>query len=152
MGALGKSILIIEDSDTMRSFFAQVVKRLGFENVYASSTVESTASLDLTSVDVVLLDWLLPGTNGATFTKRVRAGKTRLPVSVLIVLVTGHADQKLVAEARECGVDTILVKPVSGQQLESRIKAALIARAAAPAGTPPEPPASGTESGPPSEQ
>jgi DNA-binding response OmpR family regulator len=78
-----------------------------------------------------LLDWLLPGTNGATFARRVRAEETRLAASVLIVLVTGHADQKIVAEAKECGADTILVKPVSVQQLESRIKAALVARAAA---------------------
>ncbi len=122
-----KSILIVEDSETMRSFFAHAAKQLGFETIASVSSVEQALRLDLSQTDVVLADWSLGEIDGIEFTRRIRKGEARVPANAVVVLVTGHADMKVIEQAREAGIDSILVKPVSVRQLEQKIQKALAA-------------------------
>jgi len=71
--------------------------------------------------------------NGVEFARQVRVGKTAVQPMVPIILITGHADEKVVRAAKETGIDAVVTKPVSAQLLSKRIHAAWAARGGASA-------------------
>jgi len=132
MSSLGRFFLIVEDSETMSFLYGNVAKQLGFEVIQRAASVEQAKQMDLSEVDVVLADWSLGGMNGVDFAREVRDGKTSIRANVPILLVTGHADRKLVGEAQKAGIDGVMAKPVSAQELGKRIRAAWAARGGVP--------------------
>ncbi|HAL51227.1 MAG TPA: DNA-binding response regulator, partial [Sphingobacterium sp.] len=71
------------------------------------------------SLDIVVLDIMLPGIDGIQFTKMIRYRKNHIPILILSAL--GEVEDKV--EALESGADDFLVKPFSFKELVSRIKA-----------------------------
>jgi two-component system phosphate regulon response regulator PhoB len=77
--------------------------------------------------DLVLLDWMLPGTPGLSFARRLRSDQRTRDIS--IVLVTARAEEEDKVSALESGADDYVTKPFSERELLARIKAVLRRRA-----------------------
>jgi CheY-like chemotaxis protein len=75
--------------------------------------------------DVVILDWEMPGLNGASFVRMVRSPETFPLPDVPIIMLTGHAERARVVEAVCVGVNEFLLKPVSTGALRDRLIAVL---------------------------
>src|SRR5712691_7685192 len=75
--------------------------------------------------DVVILDWEMPGIDGAEFTRRVRSPANFSYPEVPIIILTGHGERSRVAEAVRLGVHEFLLKPVSSAALRDRIVSVL---------------------------
>jgi two-component system, chemotaxis family, chemotaxis protein CheY len=75
--------------------------------------------------DVVLVDWEMPGMDGAAFSKAVRVSGTFPYPNVPIIMLTGHSERWRVEEAMRLGVNGYLLKPVSGQMLCDRLVSTL---------------------------
>ena len=71
--------------------------------------------------DIVLLDWEMPGMDGAAFMKTVRSPATFCVPDVPIIMLTGHGERSRVLEAVKLGVHEFLLKPVSSTALLTRI-------------------------------
>jgi two-component system phosphate regulon response regulator PhoB len=77
--------------------------------------------------DVILLDWMLPGTSGLAYARRLRgAERTR---RIPIIMLTARAEERDKLEGLESGADDYLTKPFSPKELLARIKAVLRRRA-----------------------
>jgi len=75
--------------------------------------------------DVVIVDWQMPGLDGASFVRMVRSPDTFPFPDVPIIMLTGHGERSRVVEAVQVGVNEFLLKPVSSKSLQSRLLSVL---------------------------
>jgi CheY-like chemotaxis protein len=71
--------------------------------------------------DVVIVDWQMPGLDGAAFVRMVRSPETFPYPDIPIIMLTGHGERSRVVEAIQIGVNEFLLKPVSTKALQSRL-------------------------------
>jgi diguanylate cyclase (GGDEF)-like protein len=116
-------VLVVDDEPVVRDFVARVLELAGHHVVQAGGGEEALALLDAGSVDVVLLDWMMPGLSGID---TCRAIKSR-PVTdfVPVVLVTARADAASRVEGLRAGADDYLGKPFDRGELVARVGAML---------------------------
>jgi two-component system KDP operon response regulator KdpE len=112
--------MLVEDDRPLRSALAATLLVSGFQ-VREVHTGEEALALTLAEVpDVYLLDLSLPGMDGLEVLARIRAGST-IPVVVLTVR-DGKRDK---IAALDAGADDYVVKPIDGDELIARVRAAL---------------------------
>jgi CheY-like chemotaxis protein len=112
----GARILVIDDDHEVRSFLAASLEDLGHEVTEAEGGAEALARLDEAEPDLVLLDFAMPGMNGAEFARAARAQRPHLP----IVFVTGYAESEQLEAALGPGAP-LLRKPFTLAQLAAAV-------------------------------
>ena len=111
-------ILVLEDEPSIRSFIMINLKKNNFEIVETASGEEALDKLDET-VDIALLDVMLPGISGFEVCKRARE---QYP-SLGIIMLTAKGQEENKIEGLELGADDYIVKPFSPKELLARINA-----------------------------
>jgi len=121
-------VLVIDDRAFTREIIETVLFELGISNVtQAVNGVDALSKFSTidANFDVVICDLEMPNMNGFEFVKQLREN-THLPcTNVPVLIVTSHSDENSVQRAVEAGIHGYLVKPVSKQELEKRISAAI---------------------------
>ena len=119
-------VLIVDDEFYTRKAIRTLLTLVGIGNVHDAADGESgLEAIAALAPDVVLLDWEMPGIDGAEFTRRVRSPKSFPYPDVPIIMLTGHGERSRVLEAIRLGVHDFLLKPVSSKALFNRIEAVL---------------------------
>lgn len=113
-------ILVLEDEESIRSFILINLKRNNFDVIEAGSGEEALEKLDET-VDLALLDVMLPGISGFEVCKQAREKYPAL--GIIMLTAKGQEDNKI--EGLELGADDYIVKPFSPKELTARINALL---------------------------
>ena len=120
------SILVVDDSSTMRRIIINSLNRLGFRECHeASNAREGLERLATTPVDLIITDWHLPEMSGIEFVRAVRANDAIKHLPVL--MVTTNAAEDDIVEAHRAGVNNYLVKPFTPDTIREKIQAALSA-------------------------
>ncbi len=116
-------VLVVEDEAAIRDMLAFTLEAAGFEVMLAANGEQAQAMLREKRPDLILLDWMLPGTSGVALAKRLRArlDTAHLPI-LMLTAKSAEADQ---VEGFEAGVDDYVVKPFSPRALVARIQALL---------------------------
>jgi DNA-binding response OmpR family regulator len=114
------SILLVEDDRATRNMLAEWLEVAGYSVVAVPDGQQALQSFKSQPSSLVVLDLLLPGTDGWTVCRDLRASS-----NVPILVVSGLSDEANQVKALELGADDYLVKPVSGRVLLARIKALL---------------------------
>lgn len=127
-------ILIVDDDLEIRRLLVDYLARNGFEAVAARSGREMWPLLDRQVVDLVVLDLMLPDTDGLTLCRDLRA-KSNIPV--LMLTARGEETDRIIGI--EMGADDYLVKPFNPRELLARIKMILRRTRALPPNLRPEP-------------
>jgi two-component system phosphate regulon response regulator PhoB len=121
------TILVVEDEPAIQELVAVNLEHAGHEVWRASSAEEADTMVRDALPDVILLDWMLPGTSGLAYARRLRgAERTR---RIPIIMLTARAEERDKIEGLESGADDYLTKPFSPKELLARIKAVLRRRA-----------------------
>jgi PAS domain S-box-containing protein len=118
-----ETILVVEDDTDVRTYLAETLRALKYSVVTASGTQNALMILvqDVYRIDLMLTDVVMPGLNGRELGRRAQALRPGLPV----LYMTGYSRNAVVHQGRlDEGVE-LLQKPVSEQQLASRIRAML---------------------------
>ena len=107
-GLKDKSVLVVEDSVTSRTFLQTIIEREGYRVQTATDGIEAFALLKQEPFDLVVSDIDMPRMNGFTLTEKIRADErlTRLPV-VLVTSLDSPEDQK---HGVSVGADAYVVK------------------------------------------
>lgn len=113
-------ILVVEDDGEMRTLIAKLLRQNGYRVTGARDGREMWETLGNASVDLILLDVMLPGQSGLDLTRALRA-KTRVP----IIMVTARGDEADRIVGLELGADDYIPKPFSRLELLARIRAVL---------------------------
>jgi two-component system, OmpR family, phosphate regulon response regulator PhoB len=118
-----KRILIVEDEDSIRDMVAFALRKAGMEPIHAADARAAQLAIADTVPDLILLDWMLPGTSGLELARRLR--KEDLTGEVPIIMLTARGEEMDRVNGLEAGVDDYVVKPFSSRELIARIKAVL---------------------------
>ena len=117
------SFLIIDDNRHMLTILRVLLRAFGARRVHECD--DASAALDkfrATNPDIVIVDYQMRPLNGIEFIRMARCSKNSPNCYVPIILLTGHSKRHSVMEARDAGVNEILVKPVTAKDLFSRIQ------------------------------
>ncbi|MDH5785696.1 MAG: response regulator transcription factor [Chromatiales bacterium] len=116
-----KSLLLIEDDPDISSLVALHLRDEGYEVTVHNDGSEGLAAARANAFDLLVLDLMLPGTDGLTICRELRAGPNYLPILMLTAKTT-ELDRVL---GLEMGADDYLTKPFSIRELVARVKALL---------------------------
>ena len=116
-----KHVLVVDDSRIMRSIVKNTFARLKLPSTYLEAANGDDALKLLLShpVDLVLLDWNMPGLSGLDFLKTVR-GMAQYK-SVPIVMVTSEAGRLSIVEAIKAGATAYITKPIDEKIFKEKI-------------------------------
>ena len=113
------SVLVVDDEAEVRRVLAETLEELGHDVAVAADGQEGLAALSARPFDLVMLDFAMPGMNGA----QVATAARRLRPDQTIVFVTGYAETAAIEAAAEDA--TILRKPFRSSDVARVIQAAL---------------------------
>ena len=131
----GGVILFVEDEEAISAPFSRVLEREGFEPIVAGTALEAMKLAERVQPDLVLLDLTLPDGDGRDVCRALRRDS-----DVPIVMLTARGSELDRVVGLEMGADDYVVKPFSGAEVVSRIRAVLRrSRAATDGGTKFEP-------------
>jgi DNA-binding response OmpR family regulator len=116
-----KRILVIEDDAAIRRGLVDALGFAGYDALEASDGIEGLAAARESNCDLLVLDLILPGRDGLTILRALRAERSSLPV---IVLTARGAEADRVRGLDE-GADDYVVKPFSLRELLARVEAVL---------------------------
>ena len=118
-----KRILIVEDEPAIRDMVAYALRKGEFEPVTAGDGREAQAAIAERVPDLILLDWMLPGSSGLELARRWR--RESLTRDVPIIMLTARGEENDRVGGLEAGVDDYVVKPFSARELLARIRAVM---------------------------
>ena len=121
-------VLVVEDQVFVRNIIkeALIVKETG-QNSSAANGYEALAVLQETErkVDVILLDLEMPRMNGYEFIKKLRDELSPPLSKTPVIVISGHSDKEALDRVSKLGIDLFLLKPITADQVETRINAAI---------------------------
>jgi signal transduction histidine kinase len=115
----GVRVLLVDDDSAVREVSASLLRELGYAVIEAGSGGAALQLLSEANVDVALLDFAMPGMNGAELAKEIRSRRPHLP----IVFATGYVDAAALIEERE---ERIIKKPFNDGELAIKISQAVL--------------------------
>jgi len=115
-------ILIVDDDREIRELVSSYLKKNGLRVTSVADGRQMRAFLDANSVDLIILDVMMPGDDGLVLSRELRAGQHK---AVPIVMLTARTDEMDRIIGLEMGADDYLAKPFSARELLARIKAVL---------------------------
>ena len=117
---LPATLALVDDDTDVREVTAAILAERGYEVIEAGSGGSALDVLDRegASVDLMLMDYAMPGMNGSEVAREAHAKRPSLP----IVFLTGYAD---FAAFKEIGDDHIVSKPFREEDLLAKVQAVL---------------------------
>lgn len=122
-------ILVVEDNSKLAASLKKGLQQEGYAVDVALDGTEGQGLVDGAGegYDAVVLDLMLPGTDGLTICRNIRAAGKRVPVLIL----TARGDVRDRVDGLDAGADDYLAKPFAFEELAARIRA-LLRRPAVP--------------------
>ena len=111
-GGLSLRIVVVEDNHELRDILVTGLRHFGHQTRGVVDGVALDAALAETPADIVILDLGLPGEDGISIARRLRAGRA---CGVVMVTARGRIDERVLG--REMGADLYFVKPVDIREL-----------------------------------
>ena len=118
-----KRILIVDDEPAIREMVAYALRKGEYEPAHAGDAREAQTAIADRVPDLILLDWMLPGTSGLELARRWR--RDALTRDVPIIMLTARGEENDRVGGLEAGVDDYVVKPFSARELLARIRAVM---------------------------
>lgn len=119
---MNSHILVVDDEAAIRDMVRMALELEGFQVSDASNAHQASNLLKNHSIDLVLLDWMMPGVSGIDFAARI---KRDTDSSVGIIMLTAKDTEDDMIRGLDVGADDYVKKPFSTKELVSRIKAVL---------------------------
>lgn len=115
-------VMIVDDDREIRELAGNFLKKNGMTVTLAADGRQMRSLLEGLSVDLIVLDIMMPGDDGLVLCRELRSGKHR---RIPILMLTARSDDMDRVLGLEMGADDYLVKPFVARELLARIKAIL---------------------------
>jgi two-component system response regulator RegX3 len=115
-----RTILLVEDEESIVSPLVEALRREGFDTAVSATASDSLEEFDRARPDLVLLDVMLPDGSGFEVCRELRA-RSRVP----IIMLTARGEEADRVAGLELGADDYVVKPFSARELVARVRAVL---------------------------
>ena len=127
-------ILAVDDDPTVLRFVRDALSRAGYAPVVTTDPDEALRIVESDRPRLVLLDLMLPGSDGIELMKRILE-----MAEVPVIFLSAYGRDEIIARAFEAGAADYMVKPFSPTELVARVRGALRRRLASSTGEPSEP-------------
>jgi len=110
----GTKVLVVDDNETSRKIFTEILNSFCFEAASVASgkdALEEIKQMDPESpYSLILMDWMMPEMDGIATLKKIRAypGSSQIPV----IMMTAFGREEIIQQAERAGVNGFLIKPV----------------------------------------
>lgn len=118
-----KRILIVDDEEHILELLEYNLQQEGYKPITADTGEKALELIEAEEIDLVLLDWMLPGIDGIDVLKSIRSSSNNSKLPVILLTAKGDEISKVVG--LEIGADDYLSKPFGIHELMARIKAVL---------------------------
>ncbi|MGI8399662.1 response regulator [Agrobacterium deltaense] len=115
-------ILVVDDDREIRELVSSYLKKNGLRTSVAADGRQMRSFLDGNTVDLIVLDVMMPGDDGLVLCRELRAGKHK---ATPVLMLTARDDEMDRVIGLEMGADDYLSKPFAARELLARIKAIL---------------------------
>ncbi|MDL0431035.1 phosphate regulon transcriptional regulator PhoB [Marinobacter sp. TBZ242] len=119
----GKTVLIVDDEAPIREMIAVALEMADYDYLEAADAREAHALIVDKQPDLILLDWMLPGTSGVELARRLKKDETTAEIPIIMLTAKVEEDNKI--QGLEVGADDYITKPFSPRELVARLKAVL---------------------------
>lgn len=125
-----KTVLIVDDESSIREMIAVALEMADYRVLEADNAQTGHAMALDQKPDLILLDWMMPGTSGIELARRLKREEATAEMPIILLTAKGEEDNKV--QGLEAGADDYITKPFSPRELVARLKAVL--RRATPPG------------------
>lgn len=117
------NILVVEDEDAIRDMLIMALGQSDLKVTAVASAEEALRILADQNIDLIVLDWMLPGISGVELARRLKndASYKQIP----IILLTARTEESDKVRGLEIGADDYMTKPFSPKELIARIRAVI---------------------------
>ncbi|NTH49203.1 response regulator [Agrobacterium rhizogenes] len=115
-------ILVVDDDREIRELVSSYLKKNGLRTTVAADGRQMRTFLEGNTVDLIVLDVMMPGDDGLVLCRELRAGKHK---ATPVLMLTARDDEMDRIIGLEMGADDYLPKPFAARELLARIKAVL---------------------------
>ncbi len=120
---MAAKILVVEDEQAVREMIVFVLGQSGYETLQAEDAAKARKLLLGNPPDLILMDWMLPGTSGVELTRELKQDPVTREIPVIMLTARGEEDDKV--RGLEGGAEDYITKPFSPRELAARIKVIL---------------------------
>jgi sigma-B regulation protein RsbU (phosphoserine phosphatase) len=121
----GGRILVVDDDATSRKMLVRTLSSAGYDCYESDNGVETLKLVQGEQPSLLLLDFDMPGLNGAEVLKRMRADGDPAVAQIPAIMLTGHGGEESEVLCLEAGADDFVTKPINTAVLRARIETQL---------------------------
>jgi two-component system response regulator BaeR len=121
-------VLVVEDEQRLARLLVSYLLAAGYRASAQHDGLSVQATVAAGDVDLILLDWMLPGMDGLSLCRALRANS-----DIPIIMMTARAQEEDRLDGLDSGADDYICKPFSPREVVARVRAVLRRR---PSGTP----------------
>ncbi|MBA3881769.1 MAG: fused response regulator/phosphatase [Chthoniobacterales bacterium] len=121
----GGKILVVDDDSMSRRLLIRTLSSAGFACRESPDGTDALESVHSDPPSLLLLDFDMPGLNGAEVLKRLRADKDPVIAQLPAIMLTGHGGEESEVRGLEAGANDFVTKPINQAVLRARIETQL---------------------------
>jgi sigma-B regulation protein RsbU (phosphoserine phosphatase) len=118
-------ILIVDDDALSRKILARLLTSAGYDCTVCGDGAEALRMIRANPPSLLLLDFDMPGANGAEVLKRLRSDQQQAVAQVAAIMLTAHGSEESEVSCLQAGADDFVTKPVNAAVLRARIETQL---------------------------
>ena len=118
-----KTVLIVDDEAPIREMIAVALEMADYRVLEADNAQNAHAMIVDRQPDLLLLDWMMPGTSGIELARRLKREEATRELPIIMLTARSEEDNKI--QGLEAGADDYITKPFSPRELVARLKAVL---------------------------
>ena len=115
------NIVVVDDEQPIMQLCVKVLEGHGHAVNGFTRGEEVLSKLAVEPADLLVVDYKMPGINGFEVVRRARA----LRPALRVIMITGHGTQEVLGQASQVGVDRVLLKPFTPNELGEAVATAL---------------------------
>jgi len=124
VGALRARLLVVDDDEMLPALVSGALDGANYELAFATDGATAWRMLRFSQPDLILMDFRLPGTDGISLTRQLKASPE--VAAIPIIVMTSDSRRETVKSSIDAGAADFLVKPFTRQSLQSKIESVLM--------------------------
>jgi len=123
VSSAAKNILVVDDQENNYVVLKRPLKKSGYNSIYASSGEAALAILKNEKIDLILLDWMMPGMSGIEVCKQIKQNPSLRIIPV--IMMTARSAKEDVQEGLDAGANDYIIKPIIISESLARVRSVL---------------------------
>lgn len=112
-------LLVVDDDEFMRRLLKQVLTGAQYDVEAVGTAVDAQRFLNSNRPDLILMDFLLPDSNGILLTRELKG--SQINVDIPVIMLTGRTEKHVIVESRKAGAVDFVAKPFNRDILLKKV-------------------------------